>query len=127
MINEEIEEKLREINIENFIWIIYIGIIIASWYANTLEKKYFLYDDLKSREIYRKIIICIFAVLIIVYLYFLNDAYDAIKKLTPYDSQEKINLTKLAFVGSLLITISGFIFFYIAIQDENIDVEIAFN
>ncbi len=127
MINEEIEEKLREINIENFIWVIYIGIIIASWYANTFEKKYFLYDDLKSREIYRKIIICIFAVLIIVYLYFLNDAYDAIKKLTPYDSQEKINLTKLAFVGSLLITISGFIFFYIAIQDENIDVEIAFN
>ncbi len=31
-------ERLREINIENYVWIIYIGIIFLSWYANSKEK-----------------------------------------------------------------------------------------
>lgn len=31
-------DKLKDIKIENFIWIIYIGIIILSWYANSKKK-----------------------------------------------------------------------------------------
>ena len=50
-------DKLKDIEIENKIWIIYIGIIILSWYSNTLERKYFIYNDLESKEKYRKIII----------------------------------------------------------------------
>ena len=44
-------ERLREINIENYVWIIYIGIIFLSWYANSKEKKFILYDDLNSKKI----------------------------------------------------------------------------
>ena len=40
---EELNSKLKQIRIEDFIWVIYIGIIILSWYANSLEKKYFIY------------------------------------------------------------------------------------
>lgn len=124
---DELYEKIREIKVENFIWVIYIGIIVLSWYSNNLEKKYFVYNDLASKEKYRKIIIGIFTVLLIVYLYFLKSSYDDVKSLKPDDSEEKKNLTYLSFIGSLLIAISGFIFLYIAIRDEQIDVEIAFN
>lgn len=127
MYNEELNNKLKQLKIEDFIWIIYIGIIFFSWYSNTFERKYFIYNDLKARDTYRKITIGIFAVLIVVYLYFLKDSYDSVKELKPYDSKQKKNLTKLSFIGSLLIAISGFIFFYIALKDEKIDVEIAFN
>lgn len=127
MYNEDLNSKLKQLKIEDFIWIIYIGIIFMSLYSNTFERKYFIYNDLKARNTYRKITIGIFTVLIIVYLYFLKDSYNGVKKLKPYDSNQKKELTKLAFIGSLLIAISGFIFFYIAIKDENIDVEIAFN
>jgi len=127
MNEEELYNKLRELKIEDFIWLIYIGIIFLSWYSNSLERKYFIYNDLRSKEQYRRILITIFSILIVVYLYFLNDSYKDVKNIKPYDSNKRKNLINLSFIGSLLIAISGFIFLYIAIKDKDIDVEIAFN
>ena len=125
--NDELIKKLKELKIEDFIWFIYIGIIILSWYSNNLERKYFIYNDLISKNKYREIIILIFTILIFVYLYFLKDAYDSVKELKESDSDEKKRLIFLSFVASLLIAISGFIFLYIAIRDEDLNVELAFN
>lgn len=127
MSSKELNERLKELKAEDFIWLIYIGIIFMSWYSNTFERKYFIYNDLKSKEKYRQITIFIFTILVIIYLYFLKNSVDSIKNLKPYDSIEKKQLTYLSFLGSLLIAISGLIFLYIAFSDENIDVEIAFN
>ena len=119
--------RLNDIKIENFIWIIYIGIIILSWYANYKEKYYLLYNDQKSKREYRNLLILIFSFLIVVYFYFTKEGYEDIKNLNIYDSLRKRKLTYASFVGSVLILISGFIFLTIAILDEDIDVEIAFN
>ncbi len=127
MNKEELNRRLKQLKVEDFIWIIYIGIIIFSLYSNTFERKFFLYNDLKSKETYRKITIGIFVILVIVYAYFLKDSLEDVKNIKPYDSKEKRNLTRISFLGSLLIFISGIIFLYIAIRDENIDVEVAFN
>ena len=127
MNNNEINTKLKEIKTENFIWIIYIGIIILSWYSNFLEKKYFLYNDLESKDKYRKTLILIFSILIIVYLYFFYDSFESFKDLKTCDTQKKKDLTSLSLLASTLILISGLIFLYIAIKDEDINVEIAFN
>lgn len=127
MSNEEITNKLKQLKIEDFIWLIYIFIIFMSWYANYFERQYFLYADLQSKEKYRRIMILIFSILIVVYLYFLKGAFDDVQNINPEDSQKKKNLILLSFIGSLLIAISGFIFLYIAYTDENIDVELAFN
>ena len=124
---DELSKKLNQLKIEDYIWLIYIGIIFTSWYSNNLEREYFIYNDLKSRDKYRNVMIFIFSILIIVYLYFLKDSFDDIKNLSYYDTEEKRNLTYLSFIASLLIAISGLIFLYIAIKDEEIDVELAFN
>lgn len=127
MTQKEINEKIKEINNEDCIWIIYIGIIILSWYSNSLERNYFKYNDLKSKEKYRESLIIIFSILIVVYLYFLKDSIKSIKNLKPTDSVNKKNLTYLSFFGSLLIAISGFIFLYLAYKDKSIEIELAFN
>lgn len=127
MNSEEVKERLKTLKIEDFIWVIYIGIIIASWYSNNLERDYFINGNTKSKEKYRKIIITIFTILIICYLYFLNDSYKDIKNLKNNNTTTKKNLVYLSFIGSLLVTISGFIFLYIAIKDEELEIEIAFN
>ena len=127
MNTNELNKKLEQLKIEDFIWIIYIGIIILSWYSNSLERKYFIYNDQISKEKYREIIILIFSILIVVYLYFLKDSYNDLQNLKLNDSENKKNLVFLSFVGSLLIFISGFIFLYIAIMDEDLNVELAFN
>ena len=123
----ELDEKLKELKIEDFIWFIYIGIIILSWYSNSLERKYFIFNDQISKEKYRKIIILIFSVLTIVYLYFLNDSYRSLKSLNQFDSKKKKQLIYLSFIASLLISISGLIFLFIALEDEDLNVELAFN
>ena len=120
-------EKLNKIKIENYVWVIYIVIIILSWYANYKEKNYLLYNDQKSKREYQNLLIFIFGVLLVVYLYFTIDGYEDIKNLNIYDSLKKRKLTYASFIGSVLILISGFIFLTIAILDENIETEIAFN
>ena len=127
MSNDEILTKLKEIKIENYIWIIYIGIIFLSWYSNSLEKDYLINKDVNSKKKYRYIMISIFSILIIVYLYFLYDSYKSLKELDPRSSNKKKNLVFLSFLSSLLITVSGLIFLYIAYKDEDLNVEIAFN
>jgi uncharacterized membrane protein len=127
MTQKQINDKIKEINNEDCIWIIYIGIIILSWYSNSLERNYFKYNDLKSKDKYRESLIIIFSILIVVYLYFLKNSIKSIKKLKPNDSVNKKNLTYLSFLGSLLIAISGFIFLYLAYKDKSIEIELAFN
>ena len=120
-------DRLKDIKIENFIWIIYIGIIILSWYANSKEKNLILFNDEKSRQEYQNLIILIFSILVIIYYYFAKDGYDDVKSLNVFDSQKKKNLTYASFIGSALVLVSGIIFLTIAILDEEIDVEVAFN
>ena len=44
---KELNKKLKQLKIEDFIWIIYIGIIFMSWYANSLERRYFIYNEIE--------------------------------------------------------------------------------
>lgn len=120
-------DKLRYIKIENFVWIIYIGIILFSYYSNHLEEKYLLYNDLKSKDKYQKSLIIIFLTLLIIYYYFAQDSYNEIKNLDNDDSNRKKVLTYATFTASFLILISGIIYLYIAIVDEEIETELAFN
>ena len=120
-------DKLNDIKIENYIWVIYIFIIILSWYANSKEKNFLINQDEKSRKEYQNLLILIFTILVIIYYYFSKSSYDDIKKLKLNDTNKKKLLTYMSFLGSFLVLISGIIFLTIAINDENLDVEIAFN
>ena len=120
-------DRLEDIKTENIVWIIYIGIIILSYYANSKEKKYILYNDEKSKKEYQNLMIIIFSILFVIYYYFTKDSYDDLKNINIFDTKKKKNLLYLSFIGSLLILISGVIFLIIAIVDDEIDTEIAFN
>ena len=125
--SNEVKNRIAELNIEDFIWIIYLLIIIMSFYSNHLERKYFLSNDNNYKERYRKIVVIIFSILLVVYVYFLQDSFKSLQELKVTDSKKKKELVVLSFLGSLFIAISGFIFLYIAVVDENLDVELAFN
>ena len=96
-------------------------------YANSVEKKFLLYDDEKSKKEYQGLMIFIFLILLIVYYYFAQDGYNKIMELNESDSNKKKVLSYAAFTGSFLILISGIIFLYILIVDDEIETEIAFN
>lgn len=120
-------DRLEDIKIENFVWIIYIGIIILSWYANSKETKFILYNDEKAKKEYQNLMILIFTILVIIYSYFTKDSYDDLMNLNESDTEKKKILHLASFIGSFLVLISGFIFLGIVIVDDEIDTEIAFN
>ena len=124
--NNNIEKRLKQINIENNIWLIYLIIIGLSFYSNKLEKDYFINKNIISKETYRKINTIIFIVLILVYSYFEEDAINSF-----FNNQNKTSKQKeydtLILIASTTILISGFIFLYIILDDKNLDAEIAFN
>ena len=82
-------DKLKDIEIENKIWIIYIGIIILSWYANSKEKIFLLYNDEKTKKEYQNLLILIFSILVIIYYYFAKDSYDKLININEFDSNKK--------------------------------------
>lgn len=120
-------DRLEDIRIENYIWIVYLVIIGISYYANYKEKRYILYDDDVSKREYQNLLILIFSILVVVYFYFVWDSYKDVVDLDYMDSSKKVALTYASFVGSLLVFVSGVIFLVIAILDEEIDIELAFN
>lgn len=124
--NEDLN-RLKDIKVENYIWIIYIGIIVLSWYANSKEKDFIINKNENSKKEYQALMILIFTILLFIYYYFTIDSYDDVRELTSLDSKKKIVLRYASFVSSFLILISGIIFLIIAVLDDNIDTEIAFN
>ncbi len=120
-----IESRLKQIKIENFIFIIYLGIIALSFYANKLEKEYLIHNNKEAKEKYRHILITIFSIALLVYIYYAYDSYKSSK--IKYQSQEINEFNNLSLLASTLVLISGLIFLYIAYSDKNLNVELAFN
>ena len=121
------EEILKQIEIENFIWFIYIGIIGLSFYSNVVEKKYYEENDLLAKEEYRTLNIIIFTIAVFLYLYFFEDSLSQVENLKETDSYEKKFFNKANLVATSLILIAGVILLMIAIFDKNLETEIAFS
>lgn len=118
-------KRLKQIEIENKIWIIYFFLIGLCLYGNSFEKKYFLYGNNYDKEKYRKITIFIFSIAVIIYFYFFIDSYKDMKN-NNYNIKSK-SYSELSFLGSTLILISGLIFLCLAVDDTDLDIELAFN
>ena len=124
--NEKIE-LLKKLQIEDFIWIIYLVIIVLSFYSNYIERKYIIYDDPLAKKKYQNLIILIFTIAVFVYLYFFIDGYKDVKNLKCSDTLNRKIFRNLNFIASSLILVAGVIFLCIAIFDEELDVELAFS
>ena len=120
-------EIIKEIETENFVWVIYLFIIGLSFLANKFEKDYYINGNIDDKEKYRIINIFIFSVVLVIYIYFFKENIKSVNKLNCNDSYEKIMFNKLNLLATFLIVIAGIIYLYIAIKDENLETEIAFN
>ena len=123
----ENSEIIKEIETENFVWIIYLFIIGLSFLANKFEKDYYINGNIDDKEKYRIINIFIFSVVLVIYIYFFKENIKSVNKLNCNDSYEKIMFNKLNLLATSLIVIAGIIYLYIAIKDKNLETEIAFN
>ncbi len=121
----KLANRLEELKKEDFIWIIYIAIIILSLYSNVVERDYLITKNEISKNKYRLFNIIIFSVLVLIYIYFTKSSYDSYQE-AKLENDNDIKYHYLAFLAALLTLLGGIIFLYIVLNDENISVEIAF-
>jgi len=119
-------ERLKKLEIEDFIWYICIILILLSIYGNTIERDYFLTNNEKSKKEYLTLQTIIFSIAVIIYLYYFYDSLTDYQKLNSFDSQKKKTLTTANLLSSALILLAGIILLFIIISDDNLETEIAF-
>ena len=69
MNNEKIN-TIKRINIESFIWIVYIFLICFNLYSNYLEKLYIETNKRFYKQKFRQINKIVLSVILIIYIYF---------------------------------------------------------
>ncbi len=118
-------ERLKQIDIENQIFIIYYIIITLSIISNEYEKKYFMYGDEVDRETYRNLLLIIFWVVFLIYLYYTIIGIEGLGGESNNPEVDKLN--KLSVLANVLVLISAIIYLYIIYKDRDINVEVVFS
>lgn len=124
---DELEERVRAIRQENFVWIIYLVVIGISYYANKLEIDYFKTNNEESAKWYRYLEILVFSIVTIIYLYFTIKDYMEVMSLSDDDSYNKKKYAYLSLISDVAFLFAAGILLYIAIDDRNIEAEIFFD
>jgi len=123
---ENKSEILKEIEIENYIWIVYLGLIIFSFWSNNEERKYIIFGDISAKENYRNSLVLVFSIASIIYFYFFYSSYRSYKNLDKNDTESKKYFTVINLIATTLVLIAGILFLFIAIEDEELETEISF-
>ncbi len=113
--DEKLREELKELKIEDFIWVIYIFIAIFAIVSNRYEREYDLKHNKKDAKVFRTINTDIFIITFFIYLYFLYINYKRIKALNPNSTLKEIISTNSSFIAACLFLIGGVISLLVSI------------
>ena len=118
----KLEEKLKEIKIENIVIYIYFILLISQLYANKVEINYLYSQNKKDKEKYRNLLYIFFGISLIISVLF---AISNIKELYELeDNYEIYKLKELSAIAGILIVITTIIYLYIIYKDEDINLEV---
>lgn len=106
-------QNLKNLEIDDFIWYIYIFIVVAALYSNKLEREYLLYSDKDKQIEFHKINAVVLTIGFFIYIYFVYRGYEKYRKKPSLPSQ--LNL-----IAAILFLVGGAILLYleIAYRDE---------
>lgn len=112
-------ETLKEVVIEDYVWYIYIFLVVFALISNHYEKDYLKTHNKTDKSIFRTINTEIFIVTFIIYLYFLYINYKHIKRLDSNSSPKQVLLANLGLIAAILFLIGGGISLYISIVEDD--------
>ena len=116
------EDKLKQINLENITIFIYFILLSLYLYANKIEINYLITGDNFDKEKYRTILFIVFGISLIITLYYTIESF---KELNTNKDENIKYLKELSALASILILIASIIILYITYKDTNIDLEIS--
>ena len=115
-------ERLKEIKINDFIFVVYIVISIAAIICNNIEE-----DNIKNNKESTKVITSVRTAIIIVgiliYLYFVYTSYKNFKNPDKNLSNKDKKANNYALLSSILFLIASIIVFYVNLLNTNEEID----
>lgn len=115
-------ERLKEIKINDIIFVVYIVISIAAIICNNIEE-----DNIKNNKESTKVITSIRSAIIIVgiliYLYFVYTSYKNFKNPNKNLSNKDKKANNYALLSSILFLIASIIVFYVNLLNTNEEID----
>ena len=115
----EIKKTLKELEIEDIIWIITLFSAIFAIISNKFEREYIINKNKKSKKTYKTINVTLLTISFFIYLYFLLLSYSRIKEINPSTTFKQARLTNLNFIGAILFIIAALISIIVEIYSED--------
>ena len=114
-------EKLQEIELENYIIIVYFILLLLYLYANQIEVNYLKYKNEEDKEKYRTLLYIVFGTTFLITLFF---SISSIKDLKITKDPEIYKLKELSTIANILVLIASIIIIYLIYIDKDIILEI---
>ena len=122
---EDILESLKELNIEDKIWITYFFLAGFAIYSNHLERISVLNQDRNARLQYKTINITLLSIAFFIYLYFVMLAYSRFKLNNPNTTFKQLRIREANFIAAVLVLLATIIYFITSIlSDDNTDIDL---
>ena len=119
--NNNIIETLKRINIEDYIWIIYLFLVGYNLYSNYLEKKFLISKDKYLYNKFHSINTTVYFIALIIFSYLLITSYEDVTKLNNNASENEKKFKTLTFIASLLFVIGSAISLYVTYKSTDLD------
>ena len=116
---EDVLESLKELNIEDKIWITYFFLAGFAIYSNHLERISVLNQDRSARLQYKTINITLLSIGFFIYLYFFVLAYKHLKELSPNASPRQILTGNTQFLATVFLLTGSILILLTEILKEN--------
>ena len=115
---KDISENLKELEIEDFIWIISLFSACFALLSNKLEKDYLYTHNLFKEKEYKTINITLLVIAFFIYLYFMMLNYKRIKRNT-HQSFKQMRINNANFLAATLIVLATIIYIMTSILSTN--------
>ena len=116
---EDVFESLRELNIEDKIWITYFFLASFAIYSNYLERKSIIEQNEQARKEYKTINITLLSIGFFIYLYFFFLAYRHLKELSPNASPKELLAGNIQFLATVFLLTGSILILLSEILKEN--------
>ena len=115
-------ERLKEIKINDFIFVVYIVISIAAIICNKIEENN-IKNNKESTKVITSIRSAIIIVGILIYLYFVYTSYKNFKNPDKNLSNKDKKANNYALLSSILFLIASIIVFYVNLLNTNEEID----
>ena len=122
---DKVLKTLQEIQIEDWIWIIYLFLSALALVSNFFEKDYLLNRNKTSKKAFKTINIAVFIIVFFIYLYFVLLTYSRFKERQQQTTIKSMIVTNANFIAASLFLIGGILYLFTEIiSDDETDVDI---